>query len=128
MTSSDPQYGIPLDCDKLDPQLSLFPVYGITPSNKYIPLRIDETGQLQTSTSQEFARIYNEQFNDNEEVRLDTPVPLNSNFAYAGVALSGSSVDDPVWSIIRTSFDINGRRDRIQFRVNLTWTGRTQGW
>jgi hypothetical protein len=75
-----------------------------------------------------FTRLMNGQILDTEEVRYDSPADLRGSWAYVGVALAGSSPLDAVWSCIRRSFDGNGKRYRDQFRANIAWTDRANGW
>lgn len=43
----DPQFGIPLSSQTLNPELPFSVPYGVTPDNNYVPLCIDESGKLQ---------------------------------------------------------------------------------
>lgn len=42
----DPQYGVQLSANQINPELPLSPIYGVTPSDKYIPVQVDNDGKL----------------------------------------------------------------------------------
>lgn len=46
-----PQYGVPLDPELVNPELPMYPVYGVTPSNEYIALKTLGDGTLVTSAT-----------------------------------------------------------------------------
>lgn len=75
----------------------------------------------------DFTRILKGEFEDNEEVRIDRPVDWTDGYEYVGVAPAGSSPNDTVWSCLRCKW-LNNRKERIQFRSDIAWSNRTQGW
>ncbi len=75
-----------------------------------------------------FTRIMNGQFWDEEEVRYDRPSSYINTWAYVGLATSGTSVLDPVWSCVRRSYDGQGKVYRDQFRTKVAWSERANGW
>lgn len=46
-----PQYNTPLDTDEIKPELPFYPIYGVTPDDKYIPVSIDGTGRLNVNAT-----------------------------------------------------------------------------
>ena len=76
----------------------------------------------------EFARIREGYLINNEEARFDKPISFAGSYQYAGVAPNGSLTSDPVWSIIRVSYDGSGRKIREQFRQGIAWDDRAVGW
>lgn len=46
-----PQFGVPLSTEQMENELPFNAIYGITPSNKYIPISIDSTGRLNTNAT-----------------------------------------------------------------------------
>lgn len=46
MSKPDPQFGVALSSEQVNPSLELSAMYGITPDNKYIPIAIDDDGKL----------------------------------------------------------------------------------
>jgi len=46
MTRPDPQYGVQLSVADIPLELPIYPIYGVTPSDKYIPIQVNEDGQL----------------------------------------------------------------------------------
>jgi|SRR6185295_13874968 len=46
-----PQFGAPLSTEEMGNELPFEAIYGITPSNKYIPIRIDSQGRLETTAT-----------------------------------------------------------------------------
>lgn len=77
--------------------------------------------------TQNFGRILNEQINENEEIRLDSPNSYDGTFEYIGVAPIGSLSSSNVWMIIRVSW-VNNKKVRFQYRSNVIWDNHTQGW
>lgn len=75
-----------------------------------------------------FTRLMNGLIWDEEEVRYDRPDSYRNTWAYVGLAKAGSSVLDPVWSCIRRSYDGRGKVYRDQFRANMVWNDRANGW
>lgn len=47
----DPQFGVPLSIDDVPNELPFNAIYGITPSNQYIPISIDSQGRLNTTAT-----------------------------------------------------------------------------
>lgn len=45
----DPQYNVPLSADELNSQIPTSILYGVTPDDKFIPIRIDDDGRVQIS-------------------------------------------------------------------------------
>lgn len=41
-----PQYNISLAPNQINPELPFYPIYGVTPDNKYIPIAVDADGKL----------------------------------------------------------------------------------
>jgi hypothetical protein len=41
-----PQFGVPLAPNQISPELPFYPIYGVTPDNKYIPFQVDGAGVL----------------------------------------------------------------------------------
>lgn len=41
-----PQFGVPLAPNQINPELPFYPIYGVTPSDKYIPLSVNASGEL----------------------------------------------------------------------------------
>lgn len=77
--------------------------------------------------TQNFGRILNEQFNDNEQVLFDVPQTYDATFEYVGVAINTASPSDSVWMVIRVSWVLN-RKTKMQFQSGIAWSQRTQGW
>ncbi len=75
-----------------------------------------------------FARIREGRLDDNEEARFDKPLNFANSFQYAGVALRGSATNAPVWSIIRVSYNSNGRKIREEFQDGVAWDDRVIIW
>lgn len=75
-----------------------------------------------------FSRLRLGLLNDDEEARFDSPSTYFSSFAYAGMAIAGSSTASPVWSIMRISYGSLGKKIREQFLTNVAWDDRTLGW
>lgn len=46
-----PQYSVPLLPDDVPVELPYYPIYGVTPSNKYIPISIDSMGRLNVNAT-----------------------------------------------------------------------------
>jgi hypothetical protein len=46
-----PQFGAPLAPDQVNPELPFYPIYGVNPSNKYIPISIDSMGRLNVNAT-----------------------------------------------------------------------------
>jgi hypothetical protein len=46
-----PQFGVPLSEDQINPELPFYPIYGVTPQNKYIPFQVDAAGALATNAT-----------------------------------------------------------------------------
>jgi hypothetical protein len=46
-----PQYNTPLSVDQINPELTWFPIYGVTPENKYVPISIDDLGRLNVNAT-----------------------------------------------------------------------------
>src|SRR5579863_3092136 len=46
-----PQFGAPLAPSQINPELPFYPIYGVTPSNKYIPISIDSMGRLNVNAT-----------------------------------------------------------------------------
>lgn len=46
-----PQFGVPLSTEEMGNELPFEAIYGITPSNKYIPISIDSQGRLNTTAT-----------------------------------------------------------------------------
>src|ERR1035438_1473484 len=42
----DPQYGVQLSVADIPLELPIYPIYGVTPSDKYIPIQVNNDGQL----------------------------------------------------------------------------------
>jgi hypothetical protein len=75
-----------------------------------------------------FTRLLTGQIWDEEEVRYLRPTSYINTWAYVGVAKSGASPLDPVWSCIRRSYDGRGKIYRDQFRESIAWTDVESGW
>lgn len=75
-----------------------------------------------------FTRIMQGEFWDEEEVRYDRPASYVNTWAYVGLAAKGASVLDPVWACVRRSYNANGKVYRDQFRENIAWNERANGW
>ena len=46
-----PQYDTPLDTSEIKPELPFYPIYGVTPDDKYIPISIDGNGRLNVNAT-----------------------------------------------------------------------------
>lgn len=46
MAKPNPQFNTPLSPNQINAELPFYPLYGVTPDNKYTPVAIDENGQL----------------------------------------------------------------------------------
>src|SRR5579863_9252976 len=46
-----PQYNISLAPNQINPELPFYPIYGVTPDNKYIPISIDGMGRLNVNAT-----------------------------------------------------------------------------
>jgi len=101
-------------------------VDGDDPAN---PPQVNFHGTITTNPelTQDFGRILNEQFHNNEEIRIDRPYTYDNTFEYIAVAPSGSNTSEAIWNCIRISWVAN-RQTRIQFRSNVVYDDRTQGW
>lgn len=42
-----PQFGTPLTTEEIKPELPFYPIYGVTPDNRYIPISVDQQGRLE---------------------------------------------------------------------------------
>ena len=49
MGQPSPQYGVPLSVANIPLELPLYPIYGVTPSDQYIPIQVNNDGQLSIS-------------------------------------------------------------------------------
>lgn len=47
----EPEFGVPLTADDISLGLPIYPMYGVTPSNEYIPVKVDGTGTLAVSAT-----------------------------------------------------------------------------
>lgn len=74
-----------------------------------------------------FTRLLSGQVYDDEEIRREAFTDDGSGYEYVGVAKAGSGVEDQVWCVIRRSFTSN-RCSRVQFRADISWSNRSQGW
>jgi hypothetical protein len=74
-----------------------------------------------------FTRILAGQFYDYEEVRSEKPSDYGTGYEYVATAPNGSDPSDFVWQCIRCTW-VNNKKSRLQFRENLSWTNRSQGW
>ena len=70
-----------------------------------------------------FTRMLNDQILDTEEIRKFWAGP----YEYVCLAPSGSPLNEPVWCAIRVTW-INGKKTRIQFQENMTYSDITSGW
>ncbi len=70
-----------------------------------------------------FTRLLNNQIYDTEEIRK----AWYGNYEYVCVGPLGSSIYEPVWNAIRTTW-INGKRFRVQYQPNLAYAYITDGW
>lgn len=68
-----------------------------------------------------FARMLQGYVKDTEELRLQSPTTFINGVSYVGVAIDGSATSASVWSILKVTYDGNGRRSRVQYRTGLTW-------
>ena len=84
-------------------------------------------GQTGTIEIDVFTRLMVGNIADTEELRLDVPGTFDNTYSYIGIAESGSNPSDLVWSCIRCSWT-NNRKTRIQYRTNMAWSDRAQGW
>jgi hypothetical protein len=46
-----PQFGVPLAPNQINPELPFYPIYGVTPDDKYIPFSITENGFLNVNAT-----------------------------------------------------------------------------
>ncbi len=92
-----------------------------------IQTRLDSS-HSQIEEQDVFTRIMNGEFWDEEEVRYDRPSSYCNTWAYVGLARAGSSILDPVWACVRRSYDANGKVYRDQFKANMAWSERANGW
>ena len=92
-----------------------------------IQTRLD-SARYQIEEQDVFTRIMRGEFWDEEEVRYDRPLNYANAAAYIGIAAAGSSVMDPVWCVVKRSYDANGKVYRDQFRSKVSWTERTNNW
>ncbi len=46
-----PQFGVPLAPNQINPELPFYPIYGVTPDDKYIPISITENGYLNVNAT-----------------------------------------------------------------------------
>jgi len=42
-----PQFGTPLTTEEIKPELPFYPIYGVTPDNRYIPISVDQQGRIE---------------------------------------------------------------------------------
>lgn len=98
---------------------------GVPSANPYVSFNGTITSNPQLT--QNFGRILNEQFNDNEQVLVDVPQSFDNTFEYVGVANNTASPSDPVWMVIRVTWILN-RKTKMQFRSSVIWNNRTLGW
>lgn len=73
-------------------------------------------------------RLLHDAMYDSEEMREDIPAAPISTYSYKGMAVSGSLTSAAVWSIIRITYDAEGRNVRTQFRADVAWDSRDLGW
>lgn len=78
------------------------------------------TGTYEAST---FARLLRDEIEESEEIRKF----WSGNYEYACLAPSGSSIYDPVWCAVRTTW-LNGKKIRVQYQENMTYSDITNGW
>jgi len=104
---------------------------GINPS-------VNFNGTITTNPqlTQNFGRILNEQFNDNEQVLFDKPQTYNGTFEYIGVSNISTHIgvsnistqpQQNNWFIVRRAY-MNNRCTQMLFQANMSWTNRDQGW
>lgn len=76
----------------------------------------------------DFTRIVQGQFNNNEEVRIDRPGNYAGGFEYIAIAPTGSSTASAVWSCVRCTWS-GGHKVRMQYLENIAWDDRAiAGW
>lgn len=73
-------------------------------------------------------RLMQDAFYDTEEMREDSPDVCIDTYSYKAVALAGSSTASAVWSVLRTTWGAKGTPTRFQFRENVAWDDRGNGW
>jgi hypothetical protein len=102
--------------------------------NDFVEPRREDGHGSSTSTpsyvqvASEFARIENKQYYNTEEVLYDIPTILTNNFIYVGVAPNGTLQSSGMWTVVRTTFNLNGLPVRKQIRFNVVWNARAEGW
>jgi hypothetical protein len=85
-----------------------------------VPLGYGKLNIIEVDT---FTRMLNNQILDAEEVRLDKPISYQAGFEFMGVAPAGADVEEPLWCIIRRTWD-NKRAVRLQYKQNVKWSDR----
>lgn len=75
-----------------------------------------------------FTRIIAGQFYDDEEVRRDVGEYAGPRYEYVGVAVTGSLSSENKWCVVRATFNEQSRMSRMQYRANISWDQREQGW
>lgn len=85
------------------------------------------TAQVTVPPADTFTRILNGQILNTEELRLEKPAVYDGTFEYVGLAIAGSDIADPVWSVVRTTW-VYKCRTRIEFRSGVAWIDKHLGW
>lgn len=118
-----PQFNTPLTPAQINPELSIYPIYGVTPDDKYTPISITENGQLSIGS-----------------VTISGPVTV-TDIVIKGVDPDASFVSEDVdvfnlgaghgWSLRTTLFDSNNNHLAINndgsINVNATFSNSTIG-
>lgn len=89
-----------------------------------VNLGYGHTGTAETST---FARLLRGEVEDDEVLQFDRTSYLPTGFEYVAVAPTGSQDTDYVWNCVRCTW-INNRKIKMQYRANIAWTERFNGW
>ncbi|MGH7975016.1 MAG: hypothetical protein ACREBR_05795 [bacterium] len=77
-----PQFNTPLAPDQINPELPFYPIYGVTPSDKYIPISIDSMGRMNVNATLSGSVTIGE-----------IGAPDESNFSY------GASLQQPIGGV-----------------------------
>src|SRR5665213_2080098 len=77
-----PQFGVPLAPNQINPELPFYPIYGVTPDDKYIPFSITENGFLNVNAT----------FSGSITIG-EVGTPDESNFTF------GTSLEQPVGGV-----------------------------
>src|SRR5688572_23789035 len=83
--------------------------------------------QANPELTNNFGRILNGQVRDTEEVRKDFACIDCDGYEYVAYGPAGANVNDTVWLCVRRTWE-NKVVIRTQYRENIAWSNRAEGW